>query len=88
MCGRWSGSIITRTKPLAPGKYVGAPWKGSEIWAPEAFFQDTFAGKFTYASPFFKGLAHVKILSSNQYIYSGTFVYIDRNGKTVFKYDR
>ncbi len=45
--------------------------------------------KFALASPFFKGLAHIKVLSrvaGTGNIHTGTFAYIDETGKTVFTY--
>jgi len=47
-------------------------------------------GKFALASPFFKGLAHVKIWSDSarSSARADTFAYIDIAGKKVFTYER
>ena len=45
--------------------------------------------KFALASPFFKGLAHIKVLpnaTGKGNIRKGTFAYIDSAGRTVFSY--
>ncbi len=50
-----------------------------------------FPEKFALASSFVKGLAHVKLFSSNRDESdpsSGRYAYIERTGKTVFRYDR
>lgn len=52
--------------------------------------QQAFPSKFALASPFFKGLAHIKVLSGvagTENIHTGTFAYIDKTGKTVFTYE-
>jgi len=46
-------------------------------------------GKFALASPFFKGLAHIKVLSGDsrdKNIHVGAFAYIDSTGKIIFSY--
>ena len=58
-------------------------------WYIDHSGRQAIAGKFAVASPFFKGLAHVKLRSrEHKSIYEGTFAYIDRNGKRVFTYRR
>jgi len=48
-------------------------------------------GKFALASPFFKGVAHVRFMSktsSTEYIHTGKFAYIDTSGRRIFTYKR
>jgi len=63
----------------------------SEYWFIGHDGQQAFAPRFALASPYFKGLAHVKILSKgedNESSYRGVFSYIDTKGRVVFTYKR
>jgi hypothetical protein len=44
--------------------------------------------KFMLASPFFKGLSHVRLSKSSEYGPYGKYAYIDRSGQAIFTYDR
>jgi WG containing repeat len=49
-----------------------------------------FTGMFAQASPFFKGIGHVKLLSKlpkDDFYLNGKFAYIDTKGRTVFSYE-
>jgi hypothetical protein len=61
----------------------------SEYWYIDRDGKQAFPSRFALASPFFKGLAHVKVLSglaAAENIHLGTFAYIDSTGRTVFEY--
>jgi len=61
----------------------------SGYWYIDHGGHQAIPGKFALASPFFKGLAHIKVLSDssgNKDIHAGTFAYIDSTGRTVFEY--
>lgn len=49
-----------------------------------------FPGMFDRASPFFKGIGHVKLLSNlpkDDFYLNGKFAYIDTKGRTIFSYE-
>ena len=66
---------------------VGDPDSG--YWYIDRNGAQAIPGKFIFASPFFKGLAHVKF-EGDHYMReisgTGTFAYIDRTGRRVFTY--
>jgi hypothetical protein len=57
----------------------------AEFWYIDTRGDDAFPGKFAAASPFFKGLAHVRFVSPGS-AEANEFAYIDRNGQPVFRY--
>lgn len=56
--------------------------KTGRYWYIDTQGKRSFAGEFALASPFFKGLAHVKLLARGP----ETHAYIDTNGREVFRY--
>ena len=58
------------------------------LWYIDTKGNQAIPGKFLLASPFFKGVAHVKLLEApmNPNLYSGTFSYIDTSGRRIFTY--
>jgi hypothetical protein len=77
-----------RAESFAEGRaVVRDPQSG--YWYIDRSGRKAIPGKFALASPFFKGLAHVKIWSGgsgDETSRTGTFAYIDSNGKTIFTY--
>jgi hypothetical protein len=59
--------------------------KDGPFWYINEHGQRAFDGDCVVASPFFKGLAHVKV-SGDRYSQRGTFAYINTSGKQVFTY--
>src|SRR3984957_2282848 len=88
-----TGSFVIRpqfnhAESFADGRAVVGDLKTGERYI-NTTGQQAIPGKFAVASPFFKGLAHVKIVDSsggNESIHSGTFEYIDVTGRIVFRY--
>jgi hypothetical protein len=77
-----------RAESFAEGRAVVGDTESGH-WYIDHSGHQAIPGKFALASPFFKGLAHIKILSSaasNWNSRTGTFAYIDTNGKTMFTY--
>jgi hypothetical protein len=73
---------------FAEGRAVAGDLKSGE-WYIDSSGEQAIPGKFAVASPFFKGLAHVKFLGEfkrNESIHTGIFGYIDATGRVVFKY--
>jgi hypothetical protein len=63
----------------------------SGYWYIDHAGNQVIPGKFALASPFFKGVAHVKLLSktsATENIYIGKYAYIDRSGRRIFTYKR
>jgi hypothetical protein len=63
----------------------------SGYWYIDHAGNQVIPGKFAIASPFFKGVAHVKLLSktrATESIYNGKYAYIDRSGRRIFTYKR
>jgi hypothetical protein len=61
----------------------------SGYWYIDQNGHQAIPGRFALASPFFKGLAHIEVLSRavrNESKHTGTFAYIDSTGRTVFTY--
>jgi hypothetical protein len=58
------------------------------FWYIDTSGKQAIPGKFLLASPFFKGIAHVKVLEarSNPNLFSGTYAYIDTSGRRIFAY--
>ncbi len=62
------------------------PWK---YWYIDHQGKQAFGTGFALASPFFKGVAHVKLFSSTeQHGRVGSFAYIDRTGRIIFTEER
>ncbi len=77
-----------RAESFAEGRAVVGDIQ-SGYWYIDHDGQQAIPSKFAIASPFFKGLAHIKVLSGvagTENIHAGTFAYIDKMGKTVFTY--
>ncbi len=77
-----------RAESFAEGRAVVGDFQ-SGYWYINHNGQQAIPSKFALASPFFKGLAHIKVLSGaagTENIHNGTFAYIDKTGKTVFTY--
>lgn len=77
-----------RAESFAEGRAVVGDFE-SGFWYIDHDGHQAIAAKFALASPFFKGLAHIRILSGvvgTANVYTGTFAYIDRTGRTVFEY--
>lgn len=50
-----------------------------------------FPGTFASASPFFKGVGHVKLITKSQdddFYLNGKYAYIDAKGRVIFRYER
>jgi WG repeat protein len=79
------GAIVIRAQfeyaeSFAEG--VAVAGNGSSVfWYIDRTGKEIFDNRFTAASPFFKGLAHVQRLTKTP-----QFAYIDRTGKTIFAY--
>jgi hypothetical protein len=56
--------------------------KSGRYWYIDTRGKRSFAGEFALASPFFKSLAHVKLLTGGP----ETHAYIDNGGREVFRY--
>jgi hypothetical protein len=79
---------FNHAESFADGRAVVGDLKSGE-WYIDSSGKQAIPGKFAVASPFFKGLAHVKMLdgsSGNKSTHAGTFAYIDVTGRVVFKY--
>jgi hypothetical protein len=77
-----------RAETFAEGRAVAGDDQPG-YWYIDRHGKQAFPSRFALASPFFKGLAHVKILSGlagTENIHVGTFAYIDSTGRTVFEY--
>ena len=72
---------------FAEGRAVVGDLKSGE-WYIDSSGKQVIPGRFAVASPFFKGLAHVKVVDSSgeNGIHTGTFEYIDVTGRVVFRY--
>jgi len=60
-----------------------------EFWYINRLGEQAFQGRFSLASRFFKGLAHVRLQRKGKDFDCedpGTFAYINARGKIVFKY--
>ena len=78
---------FNHAESFADGRAVVGDLKSGE-WYIDTKGQQAIPGKFAVASPFFKGLAHVKVVdgSGENGIHTGTFEYIDVTGRVVFRY--
>jgi hypothetical protein len=77
-----------RAESFAEGRAVVGDTE-SGYWYIDQNGHQAIPGRFALASPFFKGLAHIEVLSRvvrNESKHTGTFAYIDSTGRTVFTY--